>query len=293
MAARNMAPWIGDSLRSVRAQTLKNWECLIVDDGSDDATAELARAFNDPGIRVLQQTRRGVSAARNRGLAEARGKYVAFLDADDIWIPQALEILSAPLESSAGVVLAWAEFLRFDDTTRRLLPSPATRLWMTGDAWLDMLVDNCMQFGAIMARAGCVKSALFDESLQIGEDRDWLLRVLKGAATCRINAVVHYYRQRAGSAVRDAERFLANEAAMMGRHLADPDVPKHIRQRALASLDFHAATLLAKIPGRRYEAVRRYVSAVRRAPLYCENHLRVLRKVWFTLNPVVKKLPLL
>ena len=163
MAARNMAPWIGDSLRSVRAQTLEDWECLVVDDGSGDATAEIARAFNDSRIRVLPQACRGVSAARNRGLAEAGGKYVAFLDADDIWTPHALDTLSAPLESSPDLVLTWADYLRFDDATRRLLPSPATRLWMTGDAWLDMLIDNCMQFGALMARAGCVRCVLFDE----------------------------------------------------------------------------------------------------------------------------------
>lgn len=89
--AWNAAHCLGACLESVRAQTLRDWEAIVVDDGSTDDTHAVAMATGDARVRVVQQPNAGQGAARNHGLKLARGRFVAFLDADDEWRPAFLE----------------------------------------------------------------------------------------------------------------------------------------------------------------------------------------------------------
>ena len=96
--AYNAGPFLAATLESVLDQTHRAFEVLVVDDGSTDETATIAAAYavRDSRIRPLTQANAGVAAARNRGIAEARGEFIAPIDADDIWFPEFLEQVLEP-----------------------------------------------------------------------------------------------------------------------------------------------------------------------------------------------------
>jgi teichuronic acid biosynthesis glycosyltransferase TuaG len=127
--ARNAAETLAASIDSASEQSLRDWEMLVIDDASSDGTAALAerRAAADPRIRLLRQgQRRGVAAARNAGLAEARGRFVAFLDADDLWMPEKLARQTRFMEAG-GYALSCTAFRRFStaaDEPGRLIEVP-------------------------------------------------------------------------------------------------------------------------------------------------------------------------
>jgi glycosyltransferase involved in cell wall biosynthesis len=114
----NASAFIGEAIDSVLAQTLQSWELLLIDDGSSDGSVEIARGYAErfPGrIRCVQHEihqNRGVAASRNLGVRHANGRYIAFLDADDVWLPNKLERQTAILESQpeAAMVCGPSEF---------------------------------------------------------------------------------------------------------------------------------------------------------------------------------------
>lgn len=283
--AYNMEPWIARTLQSVLAQSLEDWECIIVDDGSTDDTAACVAAYGDSRIQLVRQTNAGVSAARNMGIVHAQGTFIAFLDADDLWHPRALEWMLGPLLQDSRCTLTWAQFTRFDDKTCQYIPNVWTRLQHTGNVWHDMLIDNFMQFGALCIRSCVAKKYKFNTQLTICEDRDWLLRILKHANAAYVPQNVHYYRQRANSAVRDSQKFLRDEEKILEVHLLDDSIPQYIRRRAHSALAFHAAVLLAKLPQMRRQALTKYMEAILLDPFYVENYLRPLRKIFWLVAP--------
>ena len=128
MPAYNAAAVLGRAVASVQAQTLADWELLIADDGSGDGTGGLARAeaARDPRIRVLPlPENRGAAAARNHALAHARGRYIAFLDADDSWLAQKLERQISWMQAG-GIAFSYTSYLRGDGKNWSLRRAPAS-----------------------------------------------------------------------------------------------------------------------------------------------------------------------
>jgi glycosyltransferase involved in cell wall biosynthesis len=127
--AFNAATNIRQTLDSVRAQTYRNFEVIVVDDGSSDGTTAIIEEFirNDSRFQLIRQENRGVGDARNAGIRKARGKYIAPLDADDLWYPEKLEKQVARIHqcgSETGLVYCWSAFIDgngdFVDTARHL-----------------------------------------------------------------------------------------------------------------------------------------------------------------------------
>jgi glycosyltransferase involved in cell wall biosynthesis len=114
MAAWNAERFLGEALRSVLVQTAPPAEIVVVDDGSSDGTATLAESL-DRRVRVVRRAHEGAGAARNAGLAEASGAYIAFLDADDMWLPRKLERQVAVLDSDSSVEAVFCLVDEFHD----------------------------------------------------------------------------------------------------------------------------------------------------------------------------------
>jgi teichuronic acid biosynthesis glycosyltransferase TuaG len=125
--AFNAARTIKETIRSVQSQTFKDWELIIVDDGSTDETRRIAEeeATMDRRLRVVSDQNSGVAIARNRGMALANGRYMAFLDADDVWLPRKLE-LQLEFMQRTGEAFSCTAWRRFwdDGKLSALIPAP-------------------------------------------------------------------------------------------------------------------------------------------------------------------------
>lgn len=123
----NKVASIAHTLETVRQQTYTDYEIVVVDDGSIDGSANVVRSINDSRIRLFSQTNAGVSAARNRGIKEARGKFVAFLDADDEWKPDFLET-QAMLSEKYPQCDVFCTNYEFCDSNGKITPTTIRRL---------------------------------------------------------------------------------------------------------------------------------------------------------------------
>lgn len=108
--------YVADTLRSLLNQTYRNFEAIIVDDGSPDRSIEICKQFQDPRIKIVRQENRGLPAARNAGIRNATGDYISILDADDLWVPEKLEKHVKHLNSSpeVGLSFSYSQFIDAD-----------------------------------------------------------------------------------------------------------------------------------------------------------------------------------
>jgi peptidoglycan/xylan/chitin deacetylase (PgdA/CDA1 family)/SAM-dependent methyltransferase/GT2 family glycosyltransferase len=237
MAARDAEATIAEALGSLRGQTMTGWEAVVVDDGSTDGTAGVVAGLGaaDARIRLLSGGRRGVSAARNAGLGAARGKFVLFLDADDLLEPRALERLSEALLGDPSLAAAHGIWSRVSGDGERVLTEelgPAGDLFQAFACRCAFAIHACLVRRELIERAGG-----FDPSLTICVDWDLWQRIARGGA--RFGTVaerVARYRTRPGSTSFDGARLFAAGSRLIDRaHRPDPrarDVhPEHIAGR--------------------------------------------------------------
>ena len=167
---------IGAAVSSVLQQTYTDWELVVVDDGSTDATAAIAAAHPGP-IRVVRQENAGVAAARNRGIAEARGELVAFCDADDILLPGHLDALLSTWQRSGGIATSNCYWLfpggidRSKTRYRGGFPPPERQRHA-------ILEQNFVLTMSLFPRRLVDDIGPFDTSLQRAEDWDFWLRAI-------------------------------------------------------------------------------------------------------------------
>ncbi len=204
--AYNVTEFIGDALDSVLAQTFTDYEVIVVNDGSPDTEAlERALAPYMSRIVYIKQENQGVSAARNTGIKAARGSLIAFLDADDTWLPNYLEVQVARIQADPTIDVLYPNVMMFGGKSQdgeefmTICPS-------SGEVTFERLVaqecnvSNC----SIARRETIIRAGLFDESLRSVEDFDLWLRVIKhGGRIAYHRDVLARYRRRSGSLTAD------------------------------------------------------------------------------------------
>lgn len=234
------AAWsIGDTLRSVCAQTLDDFECLIIDDGStEDLAPNLApHLTGDPRLRVIRQENMGLAATRNRGLGETRAPYIAFLDSDDMWHPDFLARAVAVLESNPKAPFAYAYSRRIDAENMQL-PTPRWSSPPRHDL-IGLLEVNSVANGsaALFRRSAVTLAKGFDVTLQTRAARgaeDWKLSLTLAAIHAPVlipeQLVAYRITERSMSRSRPDRQLHSISAVMDDLRAAHPEIPeRHFR----------------------------------------------------------------
>jgi glycosyltransferase involved in cell wall biosynthesis len=206
--AHNSSAFLGDAVESVLAQTFLDHEILVVDDGSTDETPEVAATFGDK-IRYFRQEHSGPAAARNNGIAESKGRFVAFLDSDDIWLPEKLEKQLAMFESDPGIGLVTTNHQGF--TAEGECPpwkSKGPRLFGERNVATAIFLHSNIGTPTVMVPKRVLDEVGgFEEGLQIGEDDNLWIRIAASYRVALVEDVLVRIRLRSDSITRDGDRF--------------------------------------------------------------------------------------
>jgi glycosyltransferase involved in cell wall biosynthesis len=253
----NHGRFLGEALDSVLSQTFRDFEVLVVDDGSTDETRALVASYG-PRVRYRFQPHGGVASARNVGLRETSAPYIAFLDADDTWAPEKLDLQVAYLDAHPHDGVVFTSYMTTDEAGNLLTMEPkrfpyvqspfeAMLIWPYGCMHVAMVRRTCLQ------RVGN-----FDETLIMAEDWDLWLRLAQHYGVANLNQPLARYRQSLGSTSRGPRR---RQAPMMFRRVvdklfADParlaglsrDTAERLRRRAYGSLEITVALMLLGSP---------------------------------------------
>jgi len=227
----NYARFISEAIQSVLDQTYRDFEVIVVDDGSTDDTPSVLDSFGD-SITCIYQTNKGKSEALNRGIATSRGRYLAFLDSDDCWLPDSLEARLAAFEADPGVGVVYGRALVVDEAGRPLPYTIGAPERYPGETFRSLLYGVFIPFLTFTVRRECFEQAgaYFDPSF--GTTNDWEL-YLRLSRVCRfryLDRPLARYRvhgsQWSGNPVVMAEQM----TRLIERALSDPDLPPEVER---------------------------------------------------------------
>jgi glycosyltransferase involved in cell wall biosynthesis len=259
----NSRRFLEQTVDSVRAQRFAGWELLLVDDGSTDGTSELVeRLADEPRIRALHQQNGGVARARNHGLRAAapESRYVIFLDHDDVWEPDALELLVAALEAQPSAPAAFGlaryvtpngdlvlpEFLEAIGRSRRALRllRPAD-LPAGSDVTFEILVYSNVihSAGQVLLRRLALAADPFAPELVPCDDLDLWLRLSPRGAFRAVDQVVLNWRTHSTNQSGDAARMAAGYLNVLYARLLRRELPWRRRLQLLAALPYNVVRM--------------------------------------------------
>jgi glycosyltransferase involved in cell wall biosynthesis len=230
----NQAHFLGEAIESVLSQSYEHFEIIVVDDGSTDETSEVASRYE--GVRLIRQENRGLAGARNRGLEEAKGEYVVFLDADDRLLPGALEAGLGCFEAHPECAFVFGNSRRIaEDGTllsshgkSGLAPAPHVE----GDHYLALLRGNYISISArvMYRRAVFDDVGGFDGTVSACADYDHYLRVARRYPVQRHGEQVADYRQHRASMSRDYALMLTSALTVLHRQRKFVKANEHYRK---------------------------------------------------------------
>lgn len=199
----NYARYLPRAIDSVLSQTYKDYEIVVVDDGSTDNTKEVLGPYMDK-IRYIYQSNTGISGARNRAIKESQGKYIAFLDADDSWVPEKLTIQMDVFEKnpSVGLVYSKVTLFREDGTIVEVYPTrdPGKNAQELAERLGYLPTSTIMASKSLVEQVGS-----FDENLPTSEDLDLWVRIARAARIYEVAGPVLAYHYNHGGNISSKE----------------------------------------------------------------------------------------
>jgi glycosyltransferase involved in cell wall biosynthesis len=268
--AFNNADTIAEALESVAGQTCPVAEAIVVDDGSGDRTAEIARATIErcglPGV-VLRQENAGPAAARNRGVAAAKSEWIAFLDADDTWFPWRTETQMRLADANSPVLCWCGDAMRMgeSDGADKTPGKPVDPLFRRIGVD-DLIRNNAVATSTVLLRKRDFDAVGgFDPSFRGPEDFDLWLRLASSSPLAFVDAPLAGYRHRAGSLSRDERRFLPEVLGVLRKTFGPGGVlerSQHLRPMAESTQHWNASWM-AFVRGDRSAAIALWRTAWR------------------------------
>ena len=182
----NRADIVRDTIRSVQAQDWQDFEIVVIDDGSRDDPRPLIESLGDPRVRYIRQANAGGGAARNRGIQEARGRHIAFLDSDDLFLPGKLSIMAEALANDDGRTVLYSR-MKVDRGVNRYWIRPDRGIRDGEDVGEYLFCANqFMQTSTMVVPAELAREVLFDPALKKGQDLDFCVRLQGAGARFRM-----------------------------------------------------------------------------------------------------------
>lgn len=193
----NCAAYVADAVESVLAQTYPVHEILVVDDGSTDHTAEVLARFGDR-IRYIRQVNAGPPAARNTGISQATGDFIALLDSDDLWVPEKLRLQMEYFDQHPACGLVYSDMKTFDQTgiIEESVKASRNLTLPSGSIFSQLWAETLFQTSSVVIRKECFDTAgLFDTMLRMGDDYEIFLRIARHYEFGCVDQPLVLYRQ--------------------------------------------------------------------------------------------------
>ena len=221
--AFNAERWIADTLRSVVAQTYPDIEVVVVDDGSTDGTEKVVRSFGR-AVRYVRQENAGVSRARNRGFEEARGELIAFLDADDEWLPEKIGTQVQRILARPEVVVSFTDCIYVDQSTNAEVFRMRCRL--EPDLVAGLLLHSCIVGNAstvMVRRTAFERVGGFDPAFSQCADWDMWIRLAGLGSVDIVSEPLARYRIIPGSMSRSSTLLEKDTLGVLEKFFARPE----------------------------------------------------------------------
>jgi glycosyltransferase involved in cell wall biosynthesis len=228
---------IRETIESVLNQTFWDLELIVINDGSEDSTLEIVSNLKDPRLKVFSYPNANQAVSRNRGISQASGEYISFIDADDLWTPDKLEAQLRALQENpqAAVAYSWTDFI--DESSHFL--HTGSHLTVNGDAYANLLIVNFLENGSnpLIRRQALTDVGGFEESLPPAEDWDLWLRLATRYHFVAVSSPQILYRVSANSGSANVWKLEAVCLQVIERGFSQaPESLQHLKKYSLGNL---------------------------------------------------------
>lgn len=275
--AYNVEEFILPAVTSALSQSFRDLEVIVVDDGSTDKTPDLVMSLRDIRLKLVRQENLGLAGARNTGMRVSRGKYVGFLDGDDLWLPKKADIQIGIMEEDANIGITYSNSAYIDETGRFTGQLLISRL--REPSLKDLLKRSHILPSSAIVRKECFSQAgMFDERLRACEDYEMWVRILHRTSfrARLVSDVLTGYRVRTNSLTMDFDSFTSNAhkaMTMFSEHI--PEFTEKLRNRALGEV-YRIASRKALSEGKMPVARRLMRKSIQYCPSIVVRDLRAL-----------------
>jgi glycosyltransferase involved in cell wall biosynthesis len=278
----NRAHLVTETVESILAQTYSSIEIILINDGSTDDSLDIIQALHQDYpdvIRVLNQENQGQTVARNQGINNALGKYIAFLDSDDLWVTDKLERQIPLFDEGVGLVYGGVELINeYGVTTGFDACDPAIQ----GKIYPQLLVKNRMTGGSVVVlREALDLVGVFDPEFRAAENWDLWLRICKEYEARLVNKPVVKYRLHQNNMSKDVALMQDAKRQIMGKHCDKSSSDKLIaRYSKLAEADLFYKLGVYCFSQEQYgKAIQNFLRVMMISPFYEDTPVRLLRSL--------------